>query len=283
MIGTLFMQEARTQTRRIAAVIAAGCLVAAGFLGLWWLFARQSVLAGLMQAGAVCALMAVLIAVPILLATEYWASMYGARGYLTMSLPVRGREIFAAKVLWAVLVMVVAVAVFVLGMTAWLSALAHQNGTSLAAFLDPVRSFAAAAGPGRLVLLTLVCLGALVIAVLEVAGILTIGAEGRWNHLGLAAPALGLVALYVVSEVVSTAATLLLPLSVRISGPGTGDLVAQSMLPDFLRALREGAGAMNQHGDVALLGVGAVLVAPVLAALIAWWAVRSIERHTSLR
>ncbi|MCZ0858392.1 hypothetical protein OHJ16_10090 [Actinomyces israelii] len=48
------------------------------------------------------------------------------------------------------------------------------------------------------------------------------------------------------------------------------------MWPQFLEATRTGAETRN-------VGVGAVTVGPLLAGVLAWWAVRAIERHTSLR
>ena len=51
MFRTLFVQEARTQLRRNAAVLGLGALLAAGFLVLWWFFARVPVLSSLLQMG----------------------------------------------------------------------------------------------------------------------------------------------------------------------------------------------------------------------------------------
>ena len=34
---------------------------------------------------------------------------------------------------------------------------------------------------------------------------------------------------------------------------------------------------------VSRVGIGSVVVAPILAAILVWWAVRAIERHTCLR
>ena len=34
---------------------------------------------------------------------------------------------------------------------------------------------------------------------------------------------------------------------------------------------------------VSLVGIGSVVVAPILAAILVWWAVRAIDRHTCLR
>ena len=48
------------------------------------------------------------------------------------------------------------------------------------------------------------------------------------------------------------------------------------MWPQFLEALRTGV-------QPSVIGVGSVVVGPVLAVVLAWWAVRAIEQHTSLR
>lgn len=71
----------------------------------------------------------------------------------------------------------------------------------------------------------------------------------------------------------SLVAALLLPLSLDLT---SGRIVTRMMLPQFIEAVR-----LDQEPQ--LVGIGSVVVAPILAAILAWWAVRAIERHTCLR
>ena len=91
MLRTLFIEEARTQLARNAAVTGACCLILLGFLGMWWLLTDVPALAGLMQVASMVVIIAIPVVVMVQVAVEYWQSMYGQRGYLTMAVPVRGR------------------------------------------------------------------------------------------------------------------------------------------------------------------------------------------------
>ena len=119
MFRTLFVQEARTQLRRNAAVLGLGALLAAGFLVLWWFFARVPVLSSLLQMGMLVCLVGTPLVIGVQVAAEYWSSMYGRRGYLTMTLPVRGRALYLAKALYALLVGLAVTAAVVAGIVAW--------------------------------------------------------------------------------------------------------------------------------------------------------------------
>lgn len=277
MIGTLIRDEARTQARRLLVIIGGCLLVEAGLLLVWWVFASSTVIAGLCAGTAMCVLIALPVLVAAALIIEYWSSMYGARGYLTMSLPVRGRSLFAGKVAWAVASMLLTLLAFTVGLFGWMAAEAHQKHLRVSDLLAPLRHAVAQAGAWPAVFLAAYIVVSVVIAVVQVAAVMSIGAQGRWNHLGVGAPVLGAVLLYVVNEVVSLAATLLIPLSLRVGvGSGAGHVEWRWMLPDFMESVRT-------HADITLLGLGSMATAPVLAALMAWWAVRSIEQHTSLR
>ena len=102
---------------------------------------------------------------------------------------------------------------------------------------------------------------------------MSIGGQGRFNHLGFGAPMVGLVLLYAVNQVLALIAVLFVPLSMDVT---TGDFTSQMMWPQFLEALRTGA-------QPSVIGVGSVAIGPVLAGVLTWWAVRAIEQHTSLR
>lgn len=48
------------------------------------------------------------------------------------------------------------------------------------------------------------------------------------------------------------------------------------MWPEFLESV-------GGDTDPAIVGAGSVIVSPLLAVVLVWWAVRAIERHMSLR
>ena len=273
MLRTLFIEEARTQVVRNAAVTGACCLILLGFLGLWWLLVDVPALAGLMQLASMAVIIAIPVVVMVQIAVEYWQFMHGQRGFLTMAVPVRGRVHFAAKSLYACVVALVESAICLGGLVAWFAVLAHSTGSTIGDVLRPVLWAIETAGPGKTTLFVLIMLIGLFSLVIEVGAVMSIGGQGRFNHYGFGAPLIGLLLFYAVSQVLALIAILFVPLSMDTA---TGDFTSQMMWPQFLEALRTGA-------QPSVIGVGPAAVGPVLAVILAWWAVHAIEQHTSLR
>ena len=255
MFRTLFAEEARTQLSRNAAVMGICSVVLLGFLGLWWLLARVGPLAVLMQMASMAVIIAMPAIVLVQIAVEYWQSMYGQRGYLTMTVPVRGRVLFTAKALYACAMALVAGALDLAGAPLRDALTVGGSGPALATFF---------------IVSSLV---GLLTVIVEIGAVMSIGAQGRFNHLDIGAPLIGIVLLYVGNQVLALASTLLLPVSLDIT---TGDVVARMMLSQFLETFRTGV-------QPTVIGMGSVVVGPLLAGVLAWWAVRAIERHTCLR
>ena len=273
MFRTLVIEEIRTQLPRNAAVLGICSLILLGCLGLWWILASVGILAGLMQVASMGVIVVTPVVVMIQVVAEYWQSMYGQRGYLTMAVPVRGRVHFSVKMLYACMMALVTGGVSLVGLVAWLAVLCHSTGIPFGEALEPLRAAADAAGPGKVAAFVMAILVGIVASVVEAGAVMSIGAQGRFNHLGLGAPAIGFVLLYAVNQLIGLVATLFLPVSVDVT---SGAATTQVMWPQFLEAVRTGAEARN-------VGVGAVIVGPLVAGVMVWWAVRAIERHTSLR
>lgn len=233
---------------------------------------------GLSVLGRGTAFAAVILLVPawlLVLAWRYWTSMYGHEGYFTMSLPVRGRVLFAVKTSFAVLVAVVGAVLSLLAGLGVLVVTTWASRASVPETLEALRETLASSSA----FLWIGGIGAalsVVVLVVEVAAVMSIGAQGRWNRLGIGAPLIGFAILYVVTEVVNLVTMLWVPIGVTINGPEPGRLVARGMWPGFLDALRTG-------GQPEVLGLGSVVGSLVVATVLAIWAVRSIEHHTSLR
>lgn len=268
MLTTLITEEFRTQAPRNAVLAGIILLVSAASLGLASL--EIPLLSQVLMLLGLLAAVALPPAVGIQMAIEYWQTMSGDRAYLTMSLPVRGRSIFAAKITYAALIILVSTAISMALFLWWLAILAEQTGSSLTEILTPMRE---AVGTTMLTYFIVVVLLGLVAKAVQLGSIMSIGAQGRWNHLGLGAPAIGLVLLYVASQALALVLLVLIPFSYDLT---TGSIVWEWMLPSFIESVTADA-------EPTVIGLGVAATDPLIAAGLAWWAVHSIERHTCLR
>ncbi|MDO4899768.1 hypothetical protein [Actinomyces sp.] len=273
MLRTLFTEEIRTQVPHSAAAVGVALVVFTVSLGLWRLLENVSVIAFLLQLVSMVAAVAIPIVVGALVVTEYWQSMYGPRGYLTMTIPARGRTIFTAKTLYSYLAVLVAGMLGTACLLAWFAVLAHSNGSSLGDVLEPFKIMWRTASIAVRVLWLVAIPLSLAVTVLQVATVMSVGAREPWNHLGFGAPLIGVVILYGVNQFVGLVGTLFIPISLDLT---TFEFTTRIMWSQFLDSVRTGS-------DPTLVGLGTFFLGPLLAAVMGWWAVRSIECHTSLR
>ncbi|MFF8819083.1 hypothetical protein ACF07D_13910 [Leucobacter sp. NPDC015123] len=275
MIAKLLSQEFITTRKTLLTTV--GILLIVILMGYAIAILRVPVLDGLGLGAGIAGTIALTPVVLAVLVASYWRTMYGAQGYFTMTLPVRGRTIFAAKVLYGILVSFVAAALTAALLALAAVALAVSKGVAPADF---IRELLTTVDPGLAWFVVVALLMQLVFAVIAGAALMSIGAEGRFNHLGFAAPVIFTVVLYFVMQLLGLAAMLFIPFGIRIGGPDAGTFVAQGMFQDFLAALKPGdpAGA-----DPSVLGLGVLFVSLVLGVVLAWWGARSVDRRTSLR
>ena len=90
---------------------------------------------------ALCSLTPVACAIAAL--ADYWKTLYGQRGYFTMSLPISGKVIFWAKNTRIMIECLLALALAVGGILAVASAAAWSDGISLAEYTAGPRSLVA--------------------------------------------------------------------------------------------------------------------------------------------
>lgn len=274
MMTTLLRHQFRSTWTTLGSVV--GVMVLVALVSLVAPLLRLPVIGALglgVGTGVACALLPVVL---VLLVVDYWQSMYGRRGYFTMSLPVRGRELFTAKVLHALVCAVAATVVALAVGLLCMVARARMGRVSVADTLDAFRQQIDALPAGTIWWVVAAALVYLATLVVQVAGAVSVSARGRFNHLGAGAPVVALVILYLVNQVTNLAGMLWIPLGIRLQGPDAGTLVARGMWSGFVEAVRIG-------GQPEVLGLGALVTCVVVAAILAWWGVRSIERHTSLR
>ena len=261
-IRSRFRTDARSFGAFIAVIAVAAGIVAAGLPGI---SGSTAVLAY-----ALCALTPVACAIAAL--ADYWKTLYGQRGYFTMSLPISGKVVFWAKNIRIMIECLLALVLAVGGIIAVASAAAWSDGISLAEYTAGPRSLVAGVPTSTVVIMIVVQVLMLLSWLVQGSAVMSIGAEGRFNHMGFGAPIIGFVLLYIVNQVLSAVGTFFLPLSVTTDGHFSTEIMWTSY-----RA------TMGTEGQPNVIGIGSYILVPLFALILGLWASRSIEKHTSLR
>lgn len=261
-IRSRYRADARSFGAFIVTIAIASGIVAAGLPGI---SGSTAILAY-----ALCALTPVACAIAAL--ADYWKTLYGQRGYFTMSLPISGKVIFWAKNIRIMIECLLALALAVGGILAIASAAAWSDGISLAEYTAGPRSVVAGMPTFTVVIMIVVQVLVSLSWLVQGSAVMSIGAEGRFNHMGFGAPIIGFVLLYIVNQVLSTVGTFFLPLSVTTDGHFSTEIMWTSY-----RA------TMGTEGQPNVIGIGSYILVPLFALIMGLWASRSIEKHTSLR
>ncbi|MDO4791497.1 MAG: hypothetical protein Q3999_03320 [Buchananella hordeovulneris] len=270
MIAKIFAQAARSHGRQVLtqlliATVISTVALATAFIPIPWL-------SSMMKGVVFGVLVATPFAVIVLVAESYWRTMYRDEGYFTHSLPVRARDLFWGKALY---ILAAEVAAFVfsaaLGAATLFIFLVREQGWESARIA--VEALLAQVNGGGLALAALVTLLWLFVNATAIPAMMSLGAQARWNSRGFLFPLVFLVGYYIVNQVVLAAATLFIPVSLDW---GQGRVVFESMLPQVVANMRDGTPAT-------IVGLGGIVFVPLLALAASWWAVRVIERRTSLR
>ena len=270
MYNTLLAYEIRSRYRTdarsfgafIAVIAIASGIVAAGLPGISGFTA--------VLAYALCALTPAACAIAAM--ADYWKTLYGQRGYFTMSLPVSGRVIFWAKNTRIAIECLLALALAVGGVIAVASAAAWSDGISLAEYTAGPRSVVAGMPTSTVVIMIVAQVIMSLSWLVQGSAVMTIGAEGRFNHMGFGAPIIGFVLLYIVNQVLSTVGTFFFPLSVTTDGHFSTEITWTSY-----------QATLGTDGHPNVIGIGSYVLVPLFALAMGLWASRSIEKHTSLR
>ena len=261
-IRSRYRTDVRSFGAFIAVIAVAAGIVAAGLPGI---SGSTAVLAY-----ALCALTPVACAIAAM--ADYWKTLYGQRGYFTMSLPVSGKVIFWAKNTRIAIECLLALALAVGGIIAVASAAAWSDGISLAEYTAGPRSVVAGMPTSTVVIMIVVQVLVSLSWLVQGCAVMSIGAQGRFNHMGFGAPIIGFVLVYIVNQVLSTVGTFFLPLSVTTDGHFSTEIMWTSYLA-----------TMGTEGHPNVIGIGSYVLVPLFALAMGLWASRSIEKHTSLR
>ncbi len=276
MMGTLIRQEYLTTRKALLSI--GGWVLIAGVISI---IPVAIPFPFVKQFGLLVGLVAFLALTPVLfgyLVVQYWQSMYGARGYFTLSLPVRGREIYWAKTLYMLAVTAMGILGSAVGLVVLGGALdigrRESVGTTVRAVLDAVFTQRDVIGPMAFILAV-----QFILCIFAIPATLSISAQTRFNHLGIGAAFIGVFLLYVVYEVSALVAMLFLPLGISLTGSTAGHVVAQGMWDDVVAM----ASDPNLDRGPAVLGIGMLVTTLILTGVVAWRGIHAIEEHTSLR
>lgn len=278
MMGKILVHELRSTRKALFTTL--GIMMLVSVVSLTVAALRVPFLGALCLLIGVFAIAALVPAALIVLAVNYWRTMYGREGYFTMTIPVKGRTLFWAKVVYASIAAAVA-AVLTLGGAALATiSFGLSQRFSFGDSVGLIRTLIESIDTPLLGFIVAVVAVQLFFVIVAGAAIMSIGAEGRFNHLGIGAPVIGAVLLYVVMQVLALVSMLFVPFGLKIAGDDAGTFVARGMWHDFVKLLESGGAATS---DPEVIGLGVLPVSVIVTVLLAWWGVRSIERRTSLR
>ncbi|WP_216378243.1 hypothetical protein [Arcanobacterium phocae] len=271
MMSKLFYQEHLDQSRKIASLLGIVLLSALVSLGITatGIPAISTVAQLVIFIGAIAAPMLTLLMVAI----HYWTSMYTDTGYFTHQIPATAAQLFWAKVLYAVCALVVSLIVSAISMLIYVIASGWRIKMSLRDSLNSAYDLISAT-PSALIIIGLIAMLVNCISVIiGVAGTISYCAQDKYIRHGFTAPAIGLVVYYILYQVTSLPAMLLIPGSIKLSD---GTFTWQIMLTDFIDAVNAGS-------QPSIIGMGIIFSSTALAALAAWLGIRSLRNHLSLR
>lgn len=252
-----------------------GVVVLVGILGSLLGVTGWAVLSMLGLLLGVLAVLAVVPGVQLLLAADYWRSGYGRTGYFTQSIPVRGSTIFWAKLLWAVVVTVVAmVLTLALGWLVWWAVAVNGDftrptpeviGSVVEALFDVAPVWMIIAGA---VLVPVWVMTASVYYYFSVS----VGHESRLASLGIGGPIVVFVVLYVCTQILSLLAMVVIPFGLGSDGERVA-VVPFNLLEEMSTA----------SGTGSVMPLGFVVMLLLLAVFCLWRTVRSWNHKVALR
>lgn len=275
MIRTLFAQEFRITRKWL--LVSVGVALVVAFVGYSLALFSMPVLSSV---GLVIGILATSIITPLvmgILVASYWRTMYGSEGYFTMTLPVRGRNLYWVKVIYGFAVVVLAAIITVLAVFGGVLIFAGSEGATVSEFTGALSQMVNDFGWGIVWFLIVCILLQLAFTVIAGATIMSVGAQGRFNHLGFGAPVIGAILLYVAMQIITFASMLFIPFSLKFVGSEV-TIVSEGMWNAFVESVTD-----PNAGDPEFIGLGIVPVSLILTVLFAWLGARSVDRRTSLR
>lgn len=281
---TKLLKHEFIRTRGILATVL-GAATASIVLGCILMMLRIPVLDGFGVLLTLLPLMALIPAVQIILAVDFWRSSFQANGYLTHSIPVKGSTIFWTKLLWATIATAITLAVtFLLFCLTWFS-LANTPAAEAMGISEP-NPFAmmgalvqAASASVPMPVLIGVVVPLLLLALffewpVYYAFAATIGSAGRLGRMGFGGPVIAAISVWIAGQVIGFVCILAVPLGLDfapLASGNTPEVITYSPINDLVN---------NVDREVMPLGVFLGMFVVLAACLVL--SHRSWNKHVTL-
>lgn len=270
MVNTLIKHEfLRT---RVWLSIMFGAATLLTIVGTLMAYTPWGVIQGLGFGLAILAVGAFLFAVMLGLVFDYWRSSYRQTGYFTQSLPVKGGTLYGVKLLWGVVVSVVALLWNLVLLTIALFGASNLFNFSMTFVVDELRGMLSQAPMWVWVTAAIVLLASLLSGLAQYYFAASIGSEAKLNGLGIGGPILTWFLLYLVMQALLFVGTIAIPLGLTVTADGNS-LVVESM--NFWELLLN-----DQNPSGMPLGFLPVLF--IVTAVLIWRTVFSWNKKVSL-
>lgn len=202
-------------------------------------------------------------AAQIVLTIHYWQSSYSRTGYFTQSLPVRGPTIYAAKLLWALLISLAGLLMSVgLLLAAW-PVLAGQLGAERNPFSIIQQMWSAGAAVTSTPLLIagiVVFVGMILVWPIQYFFAASVGSETPLNRLGLGGPVIVFLGLYLASQILVFAGMAAFPWGIAMADGQLG--------VEHWSVFTEMAAGSDSRNDIMPIGFLPVILLVTLACLL---------------
>lgn len=284
MVRKLIADEFRSIWRQWRSILLPGLLVL--FISLITIAVNLPIISSLGQLTSTIAAVVIVAAVIILPIINYYRKFYGNQGYLTMTLPASGRQLYWSRFWSGVLWFLIAVgSVFIIAGLFSLTTDISEGRQLFTGIRGAWQAFLATNAPFyvRLLPVAAILLG-IFSTVTQYAFVITKGSEARFHGMGrLGGPVIVYIITYLLSQAASIIGLLLIPLGVRFSLGSDGETITgiQWVAESSWSSLRNAI--LGIEKSTFTLGLGFVLTLVVLYTVYIFLTIRSIEQHTSLR
>ncbi|WP_420099019.1 hypothetical protein [Corynebacterium sp.] len=277
MTSTLFRYEwlrARSLLAIVTGLAALAILLCTALIAVdWTVFSTLAAGIGIMIVMGFTPVM------QIVLAVDYWRSSYGASGYLTQTIPVKGSRIFTVKMLWAVIVTTVSLVVtVVLACVLWAGfAAGNEQVVGLGEMFRELRTALADSDMPAWLIVGVLVGGylATLVAPVQYYFSISVGKERWLQTLGAGGPVLVFFLLGMVSQVVALIGLFAIP--VGLHGDASGWTLGAF---NFLDEVARDPGTTSAYDSTMPLGF--VPLMAVLTLLCLWRTAYSWNRKVEL-
>ncbi len=283
MIRTILKHEFIRTRGMLATVL--GAATASLVLGCLLMVLRIPVIDGFGVLLTLLPLVALIPAVQIMLAVDFWQSSFQSSGYFTHSIPTKGSTIFWAKLLWSMIATAITLAIgFLLFCLAWFT-LANSPAAKSMGISDPnpftamgalFQTFSAAVPMPVLIgiVIPLALLALFFVWPVYYAFAATIGSTGRLGRMGFGGPVIAAICVWIAGQVIGFVCILAVPLGVNFVPLESGnppELIAYSPIDDLVNNV-----------DREVMPIGVILGMFVVLAACLVLSHRSWNKHVTL-